>query len=86
VAWAQHRGIERVELRVDDGDWMPARLAADPSIDTWVQWVVEWDAEPGDHVLAVRATDAEGDTQTGDVADVVPDGATGWHSVDVSVD
>ncbi|HYJ68320.1 MAG TPA: molybdopterin-dependent oxidoreductase [Nocardioidaceae bacterium] len=86
VAWAQHRGIERVELRVDDGDWTPARLAADPSIDTWVQWVVEWDAEPGDHVLAVRATDAEGDTQTGDVADVVPDGATGWHSVEVSVD
>ncbi len=86
IAWAQHRGIERVELQVDDGDWMTARLAADPSIDTWVQWVVDWDAEPGDHVLTVRATDSEGETQTENVADVIPDGATGWHSVDVSVD
>ena len=86
VAWAQHRGIDRVEVRVDDGDWMPARLAADPSIDTWVQWVVEWEAEPGDHALAVRATDSTGETQTGAEAGVVPDGATGWHTIDVSVD
>ncbi|MGH3453231.1 MAG: molybdopterin-dependent oxidoreductase, partial [Nocardioidaceae bacterium] len=85
VAWAQHRGIERVEVRVDDGEWLPARLAADPSIDTWVQWVVEWEAEPGDHVLAVRATDSTGETQTEAEADVVPDGATGWHTIDVSV-
>jgi DMSO/TMAO reductase YedYZ molybdopterin-dependent catalytic subunit len=86
IAWAQHRGIDRVEVRVDDGDWMQARLAADPSIDTWVQWVVEWQAEPGDHVLAVRATDSTGETQTEEVAGVVPDGATGWHTIEVSVD
>ena len=85
IAWAQRRGIERVEVRVDAGDWMRARLAADPSIDTWVQWVVEWDAEPGDHELAVRATDSTGETQTEDVAGVVPDGATGWHTITVSV-
>lgn len=86
VAWAQQRGIEAVEVRVDDGDWMPARLAADPSIDTWVQWIVDWDAEPGDHTVAVRATDATGETQTESVADVIPDGATGWHTIEVTVD
>ena len=86
IAWAQHRGIRAVEVRVDDGEWLSARLAADPSIDTWVQWVVDWDAEPGDHSLTVRATDATGETQTEWIADVVPDGATGWHGIDVTVE
>jgi DMSO/TMAO reductase YedYZ molybdopterin-dependent catalytic subunit len=86
VAWAQHRGIQAVHVRVDEGEWMPARLAADPSIDTWVQWVVDWQATPGDYQLMVRATDDTGETQTGHVAGVVPDGATGWHTIDVSVE
>ncbi len=85
VAWAQHTGIERVEVRVDDGDWQEATLAREASIDSWVQWVHEWDAEPGEHKLAVRATDAGGYVQTGEQADTVPDGATGWHTVEVSV-
>jgi DMSO/TMAO reductase YedYZ molybdopterin-dependent catalytic subunit len=86
VAWAQHTGIERVEVQVDDGEWSPATLGADPSIDTWVQWVWEWEAQPGEHTLAVRATDRSGQTQTGERAGTVPDGATGWHTVEVSVD
>jgi len=85
VAWAQHTGIERVEVRVDDGEWQEATLAREPSIDSWVQWVHEWDAEPGDHSLVVRATDRSGYVQTGEQADTVPDGATGWHTVEVSV-
>jgi DMSO/TMAO reductase YedYZ molybdopterin-dependent catalytic subunit len=85
IAWAQHTGIERVEVRVDGGDWAEATLGADPSIDTWVQWVWEWDATPGAHVLAVRATDRTGATQTSEVAETVPDGATGWHTVRVDV-
>lgn len=86
VAWAQHTGVEKVEVRVDDGPWEEARLGADPSTDTWRQWVHTWDATPGDHQVQVRATDASGATQTGERADVVPDGATGWHTIDVSVD
>jgi DMSO/TMAO reductase YedYZ molybdopterin-dependent catalytic subunit len=39
VAWAQHRGIRRVEVRADGGPWRPARLAAEHSPDTWRQWV-----------------------------------------------
>jgi DMSO/TMAO reductase YedYZ molybdopterin-dependent catalytic subunit len=85
VAWAQHRGIEAVEVRVDEGGWHPARLATDVSVDAWRQWVYEWDARPGDHRISVRATDGTGDTQTGRSAPVVPNGATGWHTIDVSV-
>ena len=85
VAWAQHTGIAGVEVRVDDGSWMTASLAAQPSIDSWVQWSVPWQASPGSHDIAVRATDRSGYTQTADIADVVPDGATGWHTVTVTV-
>jgi DMSO/TMAO reductase YedYZ molybdopterin-dependent catalytic subunit len=85
VAWAQHVGIDRVEVSVDGGAWQPARLAAEASIDTWRQWVYAWDATPGKHTLQVRATDRTGRTQTSDRADVIPDGATGWHTVEVEV-
>ncbi|MGW1105225.1 molybdopterin-dependent oxidoreductase [Streptomyces sp. NPDC002540] len=85
VAWAQHRGISRVEVRVDGGGWHTARLAAADSRDTWRQWVWEWPATSGRHTLEVRATDGTGATQTGDRFGTVPDGATGWHSVVVDV-
>lgn len=85
TAWAQHRGIEAVEVRVDDEAWQRATLAKVPNVDTWVQWVWDWDAEPGDHRLSVRAIDADGVTQTEDQAPVLPDGATGYDSIDVSV-
>ncbi|MDQ4007452.1 MAG: molybdopterin-dependent oxidoreductase, partial [Actinomycetota bacterium] len=85
IAWAQHTGIRQVEVRVDDGPWNSARLAAVPNVDTWRQWAWAWDAEPGEHRIAVRATDAGGYTQTPERADVVPDGATGWHTIAVTV-
>ena len=85
VAWAQLTGIERVEVRVDGGAWSEARLADAVSADTWVQWVHEWDATPGEHVLEVRATDRDGLTQTSEYAPPAPDGSSGWHSVDVRV-
>lgn len=86
VAWAQHRGIERVEVRVDGGEWNPAELAAEDSVDTWRQWMWEWPATPGNHTLEVRATDRDGDTQTDKRVGTVPNGATGRHSVVVAVD
>ncbi len=79
VAWAQNRGISAVEVRVDDGEWMPAELGRVPSDDTWVQWYVMWDATPGEHSIDVRATDGDGEVQTAEEAPVDPDGATGWH-------
>jgi hypothetical protein len=85
VAWAQHRGIASVELRVDDGDWVPAELSVEDSADTWRQWLVRSDASPGDHRLQVRATDATGEVQPQDVAPPFPDGATGHHTVTVNI-
>lgn len=84
TAWAQHRGITGVELQVDDGDWQPATLSEEISVDTWRQWSWTWPATPGEHVLRVRASDPDG-PQTGEVAGVLPDGATGWHEVRVTV-
>lgn len=86
VAWAQDRGVTRVEVRVDGGPWNRARLADEDSVDTWRQWVWEWDARPGTHLLEVRATDASGYTQTAERAPIAPDGSTGWHSVQVTVE
>ncbi|MFI9495991.1 molybdopterin-dependent oxidoreductase [Streptomyces halstedii] len=85
VAWAQHRGIARVEVRVDGGPWHTARLGAEAGRDTWRQWVWEWPATRGRHTLEVRATDRTGATQTGERVGTVPDGATGWHSVVIDV-
>jgi DMSO/TMAO reductase YedYZ molybdopterin-dependent catalytic subunit len=84
TAWAQHRGIVGVEVRVDSGPWQAATLAADGGIDSWRQWALAWDAARGDHTLQVRASDPSG-PQTDAVADVVPDGATGLHTIRVHV-
>jgi DMSO/TMAO reductase YedYZ molybdopterin-dependent catalytic subunit len=85
VAWAQHKGIDAVEVRVDSGPWQQARLAAVPGIDTWRQWVWEWDATRGNHTLVARATDATGYTQTALQAPPEPNGATGYPTVAVTV-
>jgi DMSO/TMAO reductase YedYZ molybdopterin-dependent catalytic subunit len=85
VAWAQHKGIDAVHVRVDRGPWQQARLAAVPGIDTWRQWVWEWDATHGTHVIEARATDATGYTQTAAAEPPEPNGASGYPSVTVSV-
>ena len=85
VAWAQHRGIARVEVRIDDGPWQEATLADTVSADTWRQWSLRWEATPGPHRLTVRATDADGVTQPEEPSPAAPDGATGWHTVDLEV-
>jgi DMSO/TMAO reductase YedYZ molybdopterin-dependent catalytic subunit len=84
VAWAQHRGIEAVEVSVD-GIWYDAKLAVQDTIDTWRQWYYAWDATPGPHVLRVRATDQTGHTQTAVVHRTEPNGATGYHTIKVNV-
>lgn len=90
VAWAPHRGISRVEVSTDGGDtWNEAELAAQLSEDTWRQYVYDWDAPSGEHTIQVRATDGEGETQTarerGPHGGGGTDGATGYHSVNVTV-
>jgi DMSO/TMAO reductase YedYZ molybdopterin-dependent catalytic subunit len=84
MAWEQHVGIEGVEVAIDGDDWQPAQLARVPNLDTWVQWAVTVDVEPGDHVARVRAISRDGQVQTGVEHGEVPDGATGWHTIDFS--
>ena len=85
VAWAQHKGIDAVEVRVDSGPWHQATLATVPDLDTWRQWTWQWDATKGTHLIQARATDKTGYTQTSAVADVAPNGATGYPTIQVNV-
>jgi DMSO/TMAO reductase YedYZ molybdopterin-dependent catalytic subunit len=85
IAWAQTRGIEKVEVRVDGGEWRPAELSTEVNLDTWRMFRLRGRWEPGSHVAEVRATDRRGYTQTADRAAPIPDGASGWHSVQFTV-
>lgn len=86
VAWAQNRGVRAVEVRIDEGDWRQADLGASYANDTWRLWSLPWQATaPGLHTITVRATDNTGAVQTADIADPVPDGATGWDTVSFAV-
>jgi DMSO/TMAO reductase YedYZ molybdopterin-dependent catalytic subunit len=87
TAWAQHRGISRVQVQFDGGNWQDANLASVPSTDTWRQWSYRWeDAPAGRHEVRVRAYDADGALQTQDEAPPAPDGASGWHSITFTVE
>jgi DMSO/TMAO reductase YedYZ molybdopterin-dependent catalytic subunit len=86
VAWAQHTGVAGVDVRLDGGEWQPADLAADGGIDSWRQW--SWTlqgASAGSHTLEVRATDRDGNVQSGERVEPFPSGSTGWHSVVITV-
>ena len=85
LAWAQGRGIARVEVRVDESGWATAELLPAPSVDTWVQWRYSWRATAGPHAIAVRAVDRDGTVQAEKRATPFPDGATGWHTLSVTV-
>ena len=85
VAWAPDRGIDRVEVRIDDGEWVAARLSAPISSATWVQWLYLWDAAPGTHDIEVRAVDGTGEVQTDQRTNPAPDGARGHHRLRVQV-
>jgi DMSO/TMAO reductase YedYZ molybdopterin-dependent catalytic subunit len=85
VAWAPDRGVTRVEVRVDGGNWMAAELSRAISKATWVQWMVRWQATPGTHTIEARATDGNGVVQASDVSNPFPDGARGHPVVEVVV-
>lgn len=78
IAWAQHTGVDRVEVRMDGGPWREAELATEVNYDTWRMWKIDFDLTPGSHTVQTRTTDRSGETQTEMRADPVPDGASGW--------
>ena len=81
VAWAQHRGIDKVEIKIDDDEWRQAKLADSAGIDLWRQWSFVYDGPAGLHSAQVRATDKSGETQPEKRTKVFPSGATGWHQI-----
>jgi DMSO/TMAO reductase YedYZ molybdopterin-dependent catalytic subunit len=85
VAWAPDRGVDAVEVRVDEGDWQPAQISLPISDATWVQWSFAWSAQPGAHTLEVRTTDGMGDVQTDQRSSPAPDGARGHDTIRVTV-
>ena len=85
VAWAPTRGISKVEVRVGRGPWRVANLAEVMADTTWRQWWIDWDAKAGDYIIAVRATDGDGNVQSEQYVPIEPNGAEGWHSVNVRV-
>ncbi|NNC80760.1 MAG: molybdopterin-dependent oxidoreductase [Acidimicrobiales bacterium] len=86
VAWAPAIGIERVDVLFDQaGDWQQAELAEAETNESWVQWKLDWDATPGEHIVQVRATDKAGTTQSPIPVNPAPNGAEGWHTIRVNV-
>ncbi|HTN55407.1 MAG TPA: molybdopterin-dependent oxidoreductase [Microbacterium sp.] len=86
VAWQPQTGISGVEVQVDAGPWQEAELAPAISADTWVQWRMPWQADPGEHRIRCRAISGDGNRQTDQYAAPAPNGASGWHTITVSVD
>jgi hypothetical protein len=85
IAFAGVRGIQTVELRVDDGEWTIAQLDRPLSHLTWVLWRAALELAPGEHILTVRAVDGEGNVQTANKSPSQPNGATGHHSLTISI-
>jgi len=85
MAWAQPIGVKAVEVRIDDSEWQQATLSTPINDQSWVQWVLEWDAQPGSHYITVRAIDNAGNVQIQDPAPIAPDGSSGWQRTLVTV-
>lgn len=90
VAFAGLRRITAVDVRIDDGDWLPASLLQDESPLVWTQWSFDWTAQRGSHRIAVRATDDTGFVQTSEEGSLpsgaFPDGTDDIHSVVLRVE
>lgn len=86
VAWNPAAGIGGVEVSVDGGDWIAAELSEEVAPTAWRQWHLRWeDPEPGSHTLRVRAIDSGGVEQSSRPAPARPSGASGYHTITVTV-
>jgi hypothetical protein len=77
--------FEPIDGEDGPGDWLDAHLGGVPSNDTWVQWMYEFDGEPGTYIVEARAIDGDGEPQPEEPRAVAPDGAQGYHRITLSV-
>src|SRR5208282_226813 len=80
IAHAGARGVSKVEIRVDDGAWLPAQLRAPLSGLTWVLWRYDWPFQAGQHTFTVRCFEGDGTPQIETKSSPRPGGATGLIS------
>ncbi len=89
VAFAGLRRIDRVEVRIDEGDWVAAQLLQGDSPLTWTQWAFDWPAQAGRHKIAVRAGDETGFVQSTEADSILsssyPAGTDRIHNIVVTV-
>ncbi len=85
IAFAGARGIQLIELRVDEGEWRLVDLDRSLSPLTWVLWRASLELPPGEHEITVRAIDGEGEIQTERGSNTHPNGATGYHSKTITI-
>ncbi len=81
IARAGVRGISKVEVSVDSGEWVEAQLREPLSDKTWVIWRYDWPYDPGRHTFAVRCYEGDGTPQPTERSNPHPDGASGVHSL-----
>ncbi|MGZ8579366.1 MAG: sulfite oxidase [Actinomycetota bacterium] len=62
-AWSGWASISSVDVSVDGGAWAEAELGEAVGTHAWAPWRFGWEAEPGEHELACRATDTAGNVQ-----------------------
>lgn len=80
IAHAGDRGISKVEVQVDGGEWVEAQLRKPLSEVTWVIWRYDWPFSAGSHTFTVRCYEGDGTSQIESDAGSRPSGATGYHS------
>ena len=85
VAWAMIRGISKVEVKIGDLPWREATLGPEIAKTTWRQWWIDWSPKKGNYTITVRATDGDGILQPQAYVAVDPNGAEGWHAINVNV-
>jgi hypothetical protein len=86
IAYAGDRGVQKVEFSSNAGEsWLDAELS-EPAAgrDVWVRWQAHFNIATGENLaLVARATDGMGTLQSQPFALAQPDGAAGWHNVNV---
>ncbi len=86
VAFSGNKGISQVDVSFDMGQtWNKTTLKRPLSALTWVLWELPWQPKAGTYTVIVRAIDMQGNVQDPTIAPPLPDGSTGYHSIQVTV-
>lgn len=85
IAFSGDKGIAKVEVRIDTDEWHTAELRGPLSPLSWALWRADLPVQSDgrDHDITVRAIDGDGAEQIARRQGARPDGASGYHRIDV---